>query len=121
MYDLLFLYNVYSFRSVSTTHYRPLYNLDNLQIIHPQSNATLLFHILTSILPLLLSIPQCSAFLRSKFLALHRFNGKLITLCTLLSALPALKLSSSIHDNGPVENSVVCLLCVMWVIAMVNK
>lgn len=124
-YDMFFLFNVYDYHaSVNSsnggdnshrTHYRPLYIFDDLRLILTPKTYVLVFHIATSVLPLVLSVTQVSWFVRSKSITAHKLLGKTCLVSAALSSFPAIPLALTIHDNGAIENTIVLALCFVWV------
>ena len=126
LYDVIFLYNQYDFHVKNREvpghkdTYRPIFGIDSFRMLMPFPRLSIVIHIVSAILPLVLSVTQVSAFIRSRSLEGHRWGGRICLSCAAVSCVPALQLAFTNDDSGPFEKFLVACLGVIWVISIVQ-
>lgn len=122
-WDCFFFFNLYDYHYAHgdepghDTHYRPMYGLDNYRTIVPPATLMLWAHIFLAAAPLVLSLSQTSAFVRSLSLDAHRAVGQLTLVAALLSSVPALYLAGKIHDDGMLEHVIITGFTIAWIVS----
>lgn len=125
-YDFFFLFNVYNWH---VTHgdaeghkvlYRPQYFLkDYLTEFDVKDSVALYAHILTAILPLVLSPLQVWKAMRSRSLKAHRWMGRVCLSLSLVTGIPTLYLALRVIDNGMLEHALVVFAGLLWILSAV--
>ena len=125
-YDCFFLFNVYDWH-VTHGHvkghqvlYRANYVFpDYLTVFDMKDSFVLYAHILTAVLPLLISPIQVWKAVRSRSITRHRWMGRACLASSLITGVPTLYLATRVIDNGLAEDVLVVVAALLWILSAV--
>ena len=121
IYDICLIYKVHDYHISSSSDWthKETYRIffDDFRAKIPKPIIILFLHIASAIIPLIGSILQVSTFIRSKSIAFHRWNGRLVIINALISGLFAIPISFTQPDNGPLEHLIIFGFSCLWLLS----